>query len=293
MDKDDIVDTVSNPFMDRKNQNSMALGRLCDQTILEALIDKSLLEGTPLQEDFNTAATQTDQQRHYAVGKPTQQFKDVCFIPADKSANAANAVLFDANSLEDVKHVFRKRDLSGVELICAFTPDLQLVLRKDTDFKNAENVYADRAVADMAGSGKGFRYKGIRFIEINEDALPELSTDNIASAYNAGTEQATLKCRVSNNTDLKGKTAASLPASSATAGAVVKTVSGVQKKDMIYIWESKAVYFAQRGELDLDDMTTRPDYSMAQQLYSRVNIGAMLIDEDEVLVMPLRGTVAA
>lgn len=306
-DKDDLVDFSTNIFADRKSEDAKALGRLCDQIILNSLIDKTLEEGNPVSAesvqpikfDGTTAATQTDERQHFAVGRPVQKFKDICFLPESMGTNSTTVkTLFNADSLEDIKHLFRKRNMSGVELVCAYIPDLQPILRKDPDFKNAENVFSSREVASQTGSGKGFVYKQVRFIEINEDALPNLSTDTIASARTKGTvdnatSEYSLKCRYMSNSDVKGKVGTALPSSSADAGAVVKTVGQVKRSDVLYFWVTKSVYFAERGEMSINMESDRPDYSHAKQMYSRANLGGMLMDEDYVLVMPLRGTVAA
>ena len=293
VDMDDLVDSQNDPFSDRDKSSVEAAGRLCDQVILTGIMDKVLEEKTPLQEDFTTAATQTDAKRHYAVGGVQTRVKDICFLPNDKKTgnDSAKAKLLDnVDQLEDIKIAFRKRNVDD-ELVVTYTPNLQSWLRKDADFKNAENVYSMRDVASMSGAGKGFMYKNLRFIPINEDALPDLSTDGVAAAK-AGTGDSatyTLRCRAMDNTDVKGKTAAALPAKSSTAGAVVREVSEVGKQDVIYVWSKRALYFAERGSLKMQDATTNPNYSMAKQKYYRLNIGAMLMDEDYAMVVPIQG----
>ena len=293
VDRDDLADSATNPLMDRRNQNMKALGRLCDQVILRAMMDEALVNKAPLQEDFSTTATQTDQKRHYPVGGLTQMKKDVVFIPADKKTgnDAAKArQLSGVDALEDVKRIFRKRNIDDM-LVCTYTPDLQDFLRRDADFKNNENVYASAELGKVSGEGKGFVYKNIRFIHINEDALPDLSTDGIAASQQGSGSSATytLRARAADNTDVEGKVAATLPAKSGTAGAVVRDVTEVMKHDMVYFWVEKSVYFAERGDISIDEETTNPSWSHAKQLYSRVNLGAMCIDENFTVLMPLAG----
>ena len=293
VDPDDLVDSQSDPFSDRDDQNKAALGRLCDQVILQGIMDKVLLQKKPLQEDFATTATQTDAKRHYPVGGLETRTKDICFVPNDKKTGNDSAkarILDNVDQLEDIKLVFRKRNVED-ELVVTYTPNLQSWLRKDADFKNAENVYSMRDVAQMSGAGKGFMYKTMRFIPINEDALPDLSTDGIASAK-AGTGDAatyTLRCRAMDNTDVTGKVGSALPAKSATAGSVVREVSEVGKSDVIYVWAKRALYFAERGSLKIEEQTTNPNFSHARQKYYRVNFGSMLMDEDYAMVVPIQG----
>ena len=293
VDPDDLVDSQSDPFADRDDQNKAALGRLCDQVILTGLMDKVLQQKAPLQEDFSTTATQTDAKRHYPVGGLETVTKDICFIPNDKKTgnDTAKANILDSvDQLEDIKMVFRKRNIDD-ELMVTYTPNMQAYLRKDADFKNAESVYSMRDVAAASGAGKGFMYKNLRFVPINEDALADLSTDGIASAK-AGTGDSatyTLRCRAMDNADVSGKTGATLPAKASTAGAVVREVSEVGKGDVIYVWSKRALYFAQRESLTITDKTDNPNWSHAQQKYYRVNFGAMLMDEDFAMVVPIRG----
>ena len=293
VDRDDLADSATNPLMDRKSQNMKALGRLCDQVILRSMMDEALVNKAPLQEDFSTDATQTDGKRHYPVGGLTTMKRDVCFLPRDRKTgnDSAKEVQFTGvDSLEDVKMVFRKRNIDDM-LVCTYTPQLQDFLRRDADFKNNENVYSSQELGKVSGEGKGFVYKNIRFIHINEDALPDLSTDGVAvSAQGTGSARSfTLHCRAMDNTDVAGKVAAALPAKSGTAGSVVREINSVRKEDMVYFWVEKSVYFAERGDIAVDEETTNPNWSHAKQLYSRVNLGAMCIDEDFILLTPIRG----
>ena len=293
VDRDDLADSATNPLMDRRSQNMKALGRLCDQVILGSMMDESLVNKAPLQEDFSTTATQTDGKRHYPVGGLTTMKKDVCFVPSDKKTgnDAAKVIQFSGvDALEDIKLVFRKRNIDEM-LVATYTPELQGFLRKDRDFKNAENVYSSTELGKVSGEGKGFVYKNIRFIHINEDALPALSTDGVAQAVTGTGASATytLRCRAMDNTDVAGKVAATLPAKASTAGAVVRDVTEVQKQDMAYFWVEKSLYFAERGDISIDEETTNPNWSHAKQLYSRVNIGAMCVDENFILLTPVKG----
>ena len=289
VDRDDLADSATNPLMDRRRENAKALGRLCDQVILGGLMDEALVNKAPLQEDFSTTATQTDEKRHYPVGGLSTMKKDVCFLPKSKKTgnDSAKADLVDSvDDLEDVKTVFRKRNIDDM-LVATYTPNMQDFLRRNADFKNAENIYSSSEVGKVSGEGKGFVYKNIRFIPINEDSLPELSTDGVASAFASG--EATLRCRATDNTDVTGKVGATLPAKATTAGAVVREVQKVRKEDMLYFWVEKSLYFAERGDISIDEETTNPSWSHAKQLYSRVNIGSMCIDENFCVLMPLKG----
>ena len=65
----------------------------------------------------------------------------------------------------------------------------------------------------------------------------------------------------------------------------------VKRENLAYIWIPSALYFADRADRTLisDDMLT--EQSLAKQVYSRVNFGSMLIDDDYSMVLVLDGNI--
>ena len=301
VDRDDLTVTTVDPFATVKQQLQYAHGRLTDRVILQAITDRVIVETTgkeEVQEDFSTAATRSDAKRHYTGQGMSLLRKDICFLPKSKATGNDSAkadLAFAGNTLDDfeeIMHVFRKRLKSGTKLYCTYTPDLQLRMRTNPQWKNAEDIYNGSQQQEASKSGMGFTYKNVTFVEINEDALPDLDAVDGITQATAGTgadKTATLRCRIMNNKDVKGKAAATLPAKASTAGAVVRDVEEVSKEDLVYFWEKDAVKFAKQGPAEIGETFDEVRLSMAKGMYSHVRLGGMLMDEDCVLVVPLRG----
>ena len=290
-DTDDLMETSVNPFEVVRTQIQHAVGRLTDKVILQAITDKVITEKVPVQEDFSTAATRSDAKRHYTGQGMSLQTKQITFLPNRKMTgnDTAKAALFaDGNTglddLEEVMHVFRKRDKSGTQLFCTYTPNLQVRMRTNPEWKNVENLYSGQGVESQSRTGGRFSYKNITFVEINEDALPDPSADGGIETAVTGKE-ATIRCRSLRGADVDGKVAPSQPAKSATNREVQK----VEKQDLVYFWEKMAVKLARQGALELGTEFQDVTVSMAKGLYSRIRLGGMLMDEDCVVIVPLDG----
>ena len=297
VDKQDLLVSNVDPFAVVEKQLKAALGRLTDQVILQSMVNKVIVEKTPVEvaEDFTTAATRTDKKRHFTGQGQSLEVKQITFLPQrlmTGNDTAKSALTFGGQSatvkpmddLEEVMHLFRKREKEGVSLYCTYTPDLQFRLRTDAEFKNAENIYNGKdIIKPTQGMGGAFMYKNITFVPINEDSLPELDpADGISIAVSS--DQSTIRCRGMRGAAVKGTTSASHPAKSAANREVTK----VEKQDLVYFWEKDAVILARQGEVTFDRFT---EYRLrlAPALYSTVRLGGVLMDEDCVVVTPLNG----
>ena len=301
-DTQDLLVSDVDPFAVVEQQLQYALGRLTDQVILQAMTDKVIVEKVPVEvsEDFTTAATRTDEQRHYTGQGQSLVTKQITFLPsrfmtgndtgkAELSFGRRSSGVSPMDDLEELMNVFRKRDKTGVNLFCTYTPELQLRLRTDAEFKNAENIYNGRDIINPTqGMGGAFMYKNITFVPINEDALPLLSTNGGIETAVSGTGKtanATIRCRSMRASDVDGKVATAHPAKSATN----REVQNVQTQDLVYFWEKDAVKLARQGTPKLAQKFTEVRFRLAPAMYSEVRLGGLLMDEDCVVVTPLNG----
>lgn len=290
-DKDDLLETSVDPFAVVAEQIQHALGRLTDKVILQSMTDQAIVENRPKQDDFSTDATRSDAKKHITGQGMTQMRKQVTFLPqrlmSGNDSSKARLFADGANGLDDIEevmHAFRRRDKVGTQLYCTYTPDLQLRMRTNPEWKNVEQLYSGQGVESQSRMGVRFSYKNLTFVTINEDALPELSANGgIETAY-AG-NNATIRCRSLQADDVDGKVAAAHPAKSATN----REVQEVTKRDLVYIWEKMAVKFARQGEVEMMTPFTDVTVSLAKGAYSRVRLGGILLDEDCLVVCPLNG----
>ena len=149
-------------------------------------------------------------------------------------------------------------------------------------------------------------YKDIMFVPCSREVLPLLGTGNIGLT-DAANRGAPVDVLVRGLTDASitnqraGLRDSSAPASVAQAKAA-KDVEGnaiggkfavatVKSTDMIYFWVPRALFFVKRDELNFTRNTEMDEKSFASIYYTRVNFGAMLIDDDYALTVALRGTI--
>ena len=303
IDPDDISESQADLFGDVMAESANALGRLTDQVILDAIVAPVIVEKPPLtftSDELSgsgaigsTDAAQGDAQRRSQTGRIETQVKDVVFFVHGESSDSANAKIFEAADLDLVLQVFRKRNMDTVNLVCTLTPEMELLMRQDVQFQNAENRH-NEGLGRISDVGSSFRYKGINFIPINEDALPVLQ----GSGVDAGVSNKfvlrgrNLKTRLT-SAQSKGRLVSALPAAGASTGlggAEMQDVELAHSEDVVFFWDGQAIYKTERPELSMQKRDENIELSHAQQSYMRVNMGAVCMDEDYVMVVPLRGT---
>ena len=302
IDSDDISESQADLFGDVMVESANALGRLKDQVILDALVADVIVELPPLtftNDELSgsgtigsAAATQVDAQRRSTTGRIKTQKKDVVFFKHGKSTDSDFVKMFQAADLDRVLQVFRKRNIDKVNIMCTLTPELELLMRQDLQFQNAENRH-NEGLGRIADVGSSFRYKGINFVPINEDALPDLAGSGIDNgvANKLVLSGRDLDARLT-SAQAKGRLVDALPAAAdggGLAGADVQAVEIEYSEDVVYFWEGSAIYKAERPELSKQKRDSNIELSYAQQSYMRVNMGAVCMDEDFVMVVPLRG----
>ena len=307
-DSQDLLVSDQDPFAVVEQQLQYALGRLTDQVILQSMTNKVIVERSPVERSLDNGgkidnfqdATLTDKKRHFTGQGQSLETKQITFLPSrlmtgndsakvELTFGGQSATVKPMDDLEEVMNVFRKREKTGVNLYCTYTPELQLRLRTDNEFKNAENIYNGMdIIKPTQGMGGAFMYKNITFVPINEDALPLLSSAGGIETAVSGTgtaAEATIRCRSMRASDVRGKTATSQPAKSATNREVTK----VQTQDLVYFWEKDAVKIAKQGTPKLAQRFTEVRLRLAPAMYSEVRLGGVLMDEDCVLVVPING----
>lgn len=284
VDVSDLIDTYASITETAKTEQRKAMARTIDQILLDALITTV--------EEGSDGATNSTTQRITASAGLTTRYRDL--VRAKISGKDADATLddFEADDLEDINYSFISKNVED-ELCVTLTPELARVLRKDSDFKNAENIYSLQSAPDRRA---GFTYKDFRFVPVRPDVLPLLQAGNLTSTANANGDTldtakilivkdiADTSARATNWTS----TRVTVPASSNTTG--YSTVEA-KSKDMIYIWSPNYLLRATRDQLNMFSEDTRLDASLAKQIYSRINLGAVFMDDEFVLAVPLAGTV--
>ena len=292
VDIGDMVDSQVSQLEDAKSELMKAEGRLIDTVILDALVS-AVSESSDASEDATT-------KRLTAAVSLTERRR----LPFYHEQNTAgDAVVFDVDTIEDILHIFAIRDVED-DLCATLTPGVKNILRKESDFKNAENIFAPmkRSVDD---NRQGFSYKGINWISISQSVLPLISRNNVGFTA-AGSNTVTSNIQLpsleltgsgaltgtaysytgANKTSLADVTAA---VSAYTDAAGAETIQ-CRSADILYIWGKSALLFADRAEETFSQESLLPLLSYAKQGYMRVSFGAMLLDDEYVMAVPIKGT---
>lgn len=313
-DLSDLIDNTSDIFADARSSLLKAKARLIDEVIVSAIVSPVMVETTG-STGGSTTTPGTGNLRA-AVSLANRYKLNAYYAPG-----SGTAVEFDADTIEDILHIFAKRDVYS-NILCTLTPELKNILRKDSDFKNAENIFAPmkRSVDD---NRQGFSYKGINFISCSESILPVLDDASIGETAAATTNTIRTSVAVKafkldsseaiqdpvvldSNTNLKGSSDALKRALAVQAGWAASSDSDAVKKaayngrlrtitarsdQWVQFWCSEGLYYADRPEEMEMEMSKLPMLSLARQEYIRVSLGAMLIDEDFAMSVPIAGTV--
>ena len=248
--------------------------------------------------------------------------RDVFFVQEQAADVSAQTDIFNGkDGIEGIRTIFRKRHLSGGTLNMTLTPNLQRILRQDPQFIDRENVYSGEKAAN-AGLNSGFSYRGINFVPVDEDQLfPLVANTDSVEAPGVGTLTAStiqISCRLLSETDasrLRGRyltetadQAKLKTGKGAVAGAQAPTedlqlqktrmINGEKRhlvttrtEDVAYVWTTSAIgnplIFAKRDMLTMRKTAELPEWSFAKADYARQSFGALLRDEDYVMVVPI------
>ena len=329
LDMDDTVESIANYFRDVNVERAHSLARLIDKKILESFLDELVHEGTAAPRSASgddryalatsstdgTAPTVDDGRRHTTGLGYQKANRDIFFSKAQSADVSTQTTIFEGEDLEDVRKVFSKRHLNG-QLCITLTPNLRTLLRKDSKFTDAENMYSNSGAAN-AGFSDGFVYRGVKFIDVKEDQLPGLQNSESGTAPATAGENFVISCRTLDNDDsrmLRGRYIDS--ADKAKLATLVGTVSGetdpssdvtTQKTkfangekrqivttkaiDVVYVWCTSPIgnpmIFAKRPQLSMQAVERLQEWSLAKMNYARRSFGALLRDEDYVMAIPI------
>lgn len=324
-DLGDLVDNQSDMLADAKVELMNDMGRITDTIILSALIgnsaesDDASTSGVRPNSDLTAQVNLSERVRlpfYHAKGKVTVAKAATSTTPA---VVGKTEVKFDTDTIEDILYVFAIRDMMG-DLCATLTPEVRRILRKDKDFKDADNIFAPmkRSVDD---SREGFNYKGVNWITCSQSVLPIISqknagltargtltleSDTALPSVDVGVDSGLGRTRsfAASAIDAadRGKIAnrrseAQVP-NEETAGYTTDAYSDTElktvtckSKDVLYIWGKSAVYFAERPQENFAADAELPLFSHAKQGYVRINLGAMLIDDDHAIAVPVKGLI--
>ena len=294
-DKDDLVDNQVEVLTATRNADEKAAARVCDKVLLSAQLD-------PVHETSPSTATLRGNGLITAGLDLDKKYRANAWVKNADAANGTAIAKLTGDDLEDIGYIFAQRDINE-KLVCTLTPELKRILRKDPDFKNAENVYSSRRAGDSMQAG--IEYKDIMFIPCSKEVLPELHAENIAFsdpasanapvdiavrglAEDSGISNHRAGLSSSKITVATTKTATDIEGKALGGKAAVATV---RSSDMIYFWVPQALYFVKRDMLNFSRETELQADSFADALYNRINFGAMLIDDDYALTVALKGTI--
>ena len=314
----DLVDSGGSVLADAGVELDNAIARSMDEVILSAII-------TPAQESADAALTDdinsrsaTAVQRLTAGYALTQRTR----VPFYHKEGTGSNVSFTADVVEDINHIFAVRDVED-DLCATLTPSARLILAKDSDFKNAENIFSlGKGMA--SDRRRGWNYKGINWVEVSQNVLPVIdrrnsgasdfsATSTVASeitfasvkmgtnleaplSYTGALSGATPAARL---TSLKSSVRQQLPniagrtnaALSSGDQANIKTVT-TKSSDVIYVWGKSSLLFAERSQETIYSEDSLPMVSLAKQGYIRVSFGATLLDDAYAVAVPIKGTFA-
>ena len=309
IDKDDLVGNEFNIHNVVSEENKKGLARLTDKICLSGLIAKPVSEttrsyGTNAQADAASALTVLNKEIGFAI----LENKSGTAV-TDTAGTAAAFDLRDAHKLcTAITDLFQTRGIA--EQVCiTLTPKLRRIIQNDKTFRNLEDTYMLNYRSGI--SNTGFEYLGLTFVNTHYDVLPTLNvnnlkvttdTDETAASSLASEVTITVRQLTDEPVDFgtedawKGKTySGSVKRAKARNGdsdASARSDVKVKSQDMIYAWVPQALIFAERPELRFTRMSELPLHQYAEQSYDQVNIGAMCIDEDFALAIPLAGKTA-
>lgn len=295
-DPSDLVNNSSNIFETAKEETNNALARLLDTVCLDAII-APVHEGNSSSVDANKDGSYPKRTNLITADVGiNKRYKDICVVKGAKSTAGSAIAALTSDDLEDILYQFSIRDVED-QLLCTLTPELQRMLRKDTDFKNAENVFTASRMGAKDGAQMNFEYKGIRFIYISGTVLPQLSAENIAAEADTAANTILTADRTFHARDMATSEITDVKTSNDGVGTTVQAKTTkhakvtAKSKDMIYLWSARALYFAKKDELTIAEKTTLPLFSHAEHGYIRVAFGAMLIDDNYAMAIPIKGTI--
>ena len=193
---------------------------------------------------------------------------------------------------EKIRKIFRKRSV-GQSIYCTLTPELEEILWSDAQFTNAENRLA--TVGAGIDSRKRLPFRGVNLVSIEEDTMPYIDTSNIGLTAPASNQ--TLATEI----DILCRDFGSFidPELNAVADKKVatdrvdKTIEAVTttSADLIYLWTKEALLFTKREANTFLRESERADARYADQVYYRVDCGAVTHDNKHILAVALRGRV--
>lgn len=321
-DMDDAVEGPVDYFAATMTEMSSAMARKADTAILCAFtLQNRLLKAD--KQDSTSLITEPNPE-------PEPFDRDVMFIPdatgtastlSEVTTNAAatRQTILNSDSLESLRLLFRKRDVMG-QICITLTADLAIILRRDSDFKNAENVYKSQTAAG-ASIGQGFEYKGFKFVDVSDQVLPTVFSGGKGAVDSIEDNGETLRvaCReikigkprayyqsqdlevaasittnvlttrvAQHNKAYKKREDLADSAADIVEAADYKLIE-VTPSDLAYVWVKKAVLFVQRPKLSMVEESKNVNLSYAKQIYMRRNFGALVKDDDYVCVMPVMG----
>lgn len=306
-DIDELTDNQVDLLMDYRQELVYAQGRLCDRIILSSLLHN-------VNQEVQFAAVDRKKQILTQISLE-RRAKDNVFCAADVAAadgSSADIGSGFADLLEDINYIFATRDVIDEKPVVTLTPKLQRILRKDMDFKNAENVFS-KMKGTVSMPNEVIDYRGFDFIPCSNSILPEAheATGQVADGYvtarvlsashvdvvdYVATGDLQLDPETSGNAAKTRAAQAALYGTDADGNAILTEadyrVIKVAPTDLAYIWIPSAVLFSTRMDRSIMTNDILPEQSQAKQVYSRVNFGATLLDDQFSMVLAVGGSVA-
>ena len=313
---------------DVKTEDAHGAARLCDRVILFTMATKVALEGAPMKDGqfgpladlLSDSATRNPEHVRTGTSAFNERVPDLAFcegLPDTTETTDSQLITSPIGDwLEKVLYVFSKREIDELEgLICAATPELMAILRTDSDFKNAENVYSSRQGNSLPSNF--IMYKGISFLPVKESVLPAINGGEIncnakggagADANDIDSSKLKLSCRALEFNQTKaqvegrlypfsfragannGQAQVSLPTEADTnAGGGDRALVECSKNHIAYFWYPKAIKFGSRAANNFSAQGQLEQYQFAKVQYMRMNMGTVLMDEDYAMIVPFRG----
>ena len=279
---DEIGTTQSDKIKTGLAQGAMGLGRAMDKELITAQISPRFTSTDSSAGDTSAGTAARHAANAYAA---VTGLSDTNALPA-----------FTADTLADIRKVFRKRNvLSG--LCATLTPELANTLEKDSDFKNAENVYSIKSEVEQRD---GFMYKGIKFVTVSEDVLPTLGTNNIgiSNAANIGAAVDVIVRDVNHPNRNAGEAAAAANSvakakaatdHSGTALGGTFAIATVSSDNLVYFWQPMGLYLGERSNVFIREGSL-PEWTFSAYGAIGSQFGAAVADRNRTLVYAIAGT---
>ena len=288
-----------------KRQLINGQGRLLDFVILNAIVEPAVLENKASAAVYDDdAKASLSNKISDVIGPGTLHYQSTVKVQEKTNMYAnfksSEVDVFDVDTITDIRHLFRLRNQIGTP-VATLTPEIERVLMKEADFKSSERVFKIGGSIDSLE--EAINYRGINWVRIQPDVLPNLSLDNIG--YGGTTTNTQFLVRdLGIGKPLSVPRLVDRPDARRAAGAAADILVGSYgvsiadasldtiSSHACYIWMPRSLYCSTSGVTHMKEGDLQA-YREDPYIYSTIPASAMLIEESAAIVYLSKGFTAS